>query len=92
MQASAPSNGDGTDAGAAAACLELVQSVMSAPEGTPLVVECATCSDADRVLAEGIGCVSGSVATTAGGVSCLTFSREDGRLEEVSCLNHCLHL
>lgn len=92
LQALVPSKGSGPDDGAQTACIQLVQSVMSAPEGAPLVVECATCSDADRILAAAIGCSSGSIATTAGGITCMTFTRQEGRLEEVSCLNHCGHL
>ena len=92
LQTLDPLRSGAPDDGAQAARDELVQSVMSALEGTSLVVECTTCLDADRVLAAAIGCSSGSIATTAGGITCMTFSKQDGSLREVSCLNHCGHL
>ena len=87
-----PAKEGSPDVAARASCEELVRSVMSAPEGGPLVVECVTCADADRVLAAAIGCSHGSIATTPGGITCMTFDRQDGRLKEVSSLNHCGHL
>ena len=74
------------------ACERLVPLVLMPAECTPIVVECATCSDADRLLAAMIGCARGSIATTLGGITSMAFGREDGRLREISTLNHCGHL
>ena len=88
----APMEAGTPDDAARVACEKLVPFVVMPAESTPILVQCATCSDADRVLAAMIGCANGSIATSPGGITSMAYSREDCRLKEISTLNHCGHL
>ena len=81
-----------SDAPAHSAWQRVLAAAVSVPDAGALLVECATCDDADRLLAAAIGCRSGSITTTASGITCATVAKEQNELKEISCLNHCGHL
>jgi len=87
-----PVMGAAPDDAAREACDKLVLSVMAPDENAPIVVECVTSDDADRILATVIRCARGSIATTPGSITSMVFGQVDGCLQEISTLNHCGHL
>ena len=56
------------------------------------MVECATASDAARLLAAATKCRPEAFAPTPGGITLLTVNVEDRTLQQVACFNHCGHL
>ena len=84
--------GSMSDEAAAAGWQAVSDAVGTAADGHALVVECATASDAARLLAEATKCSPDAFAPSPGGITLLTVSVEHRTLQQVACFNHCGHL
>ena len=81
-----------SDEAAAAGWQAILRAIGGAADESAMVVECATASDAARLLAMATGCRPDAFAPSPGGITLLTVSVKHRTLQQIACFNYCGHL